>query len=77
MCDGTDDAPEHIQFEQAADALFSAVLTIEDVDLNALRDDDVLTLLESKQTLEDMTRRYRRDQHAARRRASDERGGGR
>jgi hypothetical protein len=51
--------------ERAADGLCEVTLAMEDVDLNALLDDDVRALLEAKATLEEMTLRYRRDQHAA------------
>ncbi|MFC3957567.1 hypothetical protein [Halovivax cerinus] len=55
--------------KRAADALSEVTLAMEDVDLNALLDEDVLTLLECKQTLTGMCLRYRRDQQAAERNA--------
>lgn len=53
------------RFERAADRLCDVLLAIDDVDLNALHDDDVRALLDAKETLGEMTGRYRRDQHAA------------
>lgn len=51
-------------FERAADALFDVLLAMEDVDLNALDDDDVRSLLACKEVVGDMTSRYRQNQHA-------------
>jgi hypothetical protein len=59
------------RLERVADSLASVVFAMDDVDLNALLDDDARVLLESKQTLGEMTRRYRRDQHAAARNADE------
>jgi hypothetical protein len=56
------------QCQRAADGLCEVTLAMEDVDLNALLDEDAREFLELKATLEDMTRRYRRDQHGAERR---------
>jgi hypothetical protein len=55
-------------FERAADGLCEVTLAMEDVDLNALVDEDARAFLEHKAALEEMTRRYRRDQHGAERR---------
>lgn len=56
--------------KRAADGLGDVVLKLEEVDLNALIDDDVLRIVEMKQELHEICARYRHDQHAA------ERGGG-
>jgi len=48
----------------AADDLCEVVFSMDDVDLNALMDDDVSEFIEHKQALGEMTRRYRQNQHA-------------
>ncbi|WP_049934729.1 hypothetical protein [Haloplanus natans] len=53
--------------ERAADGLCRVTQEMEDVDLNALLDEDAQSFLSHKQALEEMCRRYRRDQHAAER----------
>ena len=60
------------RYERVADRLFDVVLAMDDVDLNALRDDDVRTLLECKATVKDLTLRYREDQHTTEQLAADE-----
>jgi hypothetical protein len=69
----TDDAGESVseveRFREVADDLHAVVRAMDAVDLNALLDDDVRTLLEAKQTIEELTLRYRRDQHTAEDRA--------
>lgn len=57
--------------KRAADDLCEVMFAMADVDLNALMDDDVRTLLEYKQDLSEMCRRYRQDQYAAKRNADD------
>jgi len=59
------------EFERVADALCEVTLQMEDVDLNALLDDDIHAFLDAKEQLERMTLRYRRDQHAAERATED------
>lgn len=54
------DAPD----KRAADQLCEVLLAIEDVDLNALLDDEVRTLLDAKEELSELTMRCRNDQHA-------------
>jgi len=50
--------------ERAADGLCEVTLQMEEGDLNALMDDDVREFLNAKETVENMTLRYRRNQHA-------------
>lgn len=57
--------------KQAADELCDVTLQMEDVDLNNLLDDDVREFLNAKETLEEMTLRYRRNQHATERNTED------
>ena len=66
--------PEPTRFRRAADDLSTVVSAMDAVDLNALLDDDVRELLAAKATLEELTLRYRRDQHATDR--EGEAGGG-
>ncbi|MFC6723637.1 hypothetical protein ACFQE1_04385 [Halobium palmae] len=63
-------------FRRAADGLCDVVVAMEDVDLNALHDEDVQDLLDYKRALGQMTHRYRRDQHAAERREEGDESGG-
>jgi hypothetical protein len=49
---------------EAADALASALLELEDVNLNAVCDDDIRMLLDAKDDISDICRRLRREQHA-------------
>ncbi|QLG49104.1 hypothetical protein [Natrinema halophilum] len=55
--------------ERAADRLCDVTLAMGDVDLNALFDDDVREFLSCKKTIEEMTLRYRHEQHATERNA--------
>ena len=71
-CNGGGGKREAERLKRAADRLFDVLLAIDDVDLNALLDDDVRTLLECKATVRDLTLRYREDQHATKQLAADE-----
>jgi hypothetical protein len=61
-------------FEPAADGLCGVTLAMEDVDLNALVDEDAREFFEHKAALEEMTRWYRRDQHDAECRQGEQQG---
>ena len=59
-------------FERAADGLAEVVFTMEDVDLNALHDEDAMQFLELKQELHGLVDQYRHDQHATERLQEDD-----
>lgn len=61
------------EFKRVADGLSEVLCAFEAVDLNPLHDDDVRTLLDAKDDVEEMCQRYRKDQHASER-LSEERG---
>lgn len=54
-----------------ADQLAEVIFTLEDVDLNALLDSEVRTVLDAKDDLGEVCLRARNDQHAGERRRSD------
>lgn len=55
-----DDNPD----KRAADQLCEVLLALEDVDLNALIDDEVRAVLDVKDDIQAITHRCRNDQHA-------------
>ncbi|MFC5973809.1 hypothetical protein ACFPYI_20990 [Halomarina salina] len=59
-------------FERAADGLTDVVDAIDDVDLNAMQTEDVRTVLDARETLEDLTGQYRHDQRAYQRNQREE-----